>query len=323
MKRVALLACCVLTGCPGTKTGSPPSGACRIGDAPKSCVHPPASGMPQIGANQGPFLEGSGLERLHFEAHGAFPPKPGTKLHATAACGDTPKPIVTIVQCADVPTGQGFASCQVDVEKSKGICTSLTPGGSVRDSHPTLHRGVTLVRGLWDATGAWHDTPDTVTLSCDAEGNAPDVEQFDIADGAITKCVRTMKLDPAKLEEAFLACIRMIRADYCGDGMPRTLRDTNVGVATPNDPMTPGECGDQRCFEASWSRDGAVCVAHVRWAGAGMGLEACADQFTPAGGMSCRGKADRAVLSSRSQRNVCGRFAPDPCGPDHDPVCAQ
>ena len=323
MKRAVLLTCSVLTGCSAPKTSSPPSATCRISDGPESCFRPPPPGtIPQIGANQGLFLEGSGLERLHFVAQGAFPPAPGTKLRATPACGPTHRLTVTIVSCSDAPRASGFATCQVDVQDSDGICTSLTPARKVRDPHPTLHRGVAVVRGFWDATGGWHDTPHTVTLSCDAKGNAPDVEQFDDADGAITKCLRTFKLDPEKLEEAFLACIRMVRADYCGDGMPHTLQGTNVGAATPNDPMTPGECSDNRCFEASWSRDGAVCVAHVRWAGANMGLDACASQFSPVGAMSCRGRADRAVVFSRSARNVCRQFAPDPCGPDPDPACA-
>ena len=277
MKRTVLLACCLLTACPGPKTGSPPSGVCRTSDAPTSCVRPPKPGtIPEIGSNQGVFLEGEGLERLHFDGHGvAFPPAPGTKLHAVPVCGQ-PLPLTLTVRgkCTpvpEIPGVQGIFTCQVDVESGGGICRSKIRD-LISDPDPTHHRGVTVVRGFWDATGAWHDTPNTLTLSCDAKNNAPEHQQFEETDGAITKCARSFLLDPTTLEDAFLACIRMVRADYCGDGMPHTITGTNVGVATPQFPMTRSDCSDGRCFEASWSKDGAVCVAHSRWSGPGMGL---------------------------------------------------
>jgi hypothetical protein len=180
---------------------------------------------------------------------------------------------------------------------------------------------VTVVRGFWDASATWNDGTGIVTLSCDANGNHAGVEQFSEADGAITKCVRQWLLDPKTFSDAFQACIRMARADYCGDGHPHTFNGTNVGVSTPRDPMKVSDCGDGRCFEASWSKNGAVCIARPRWSGPGMGYEACQGQFTSVGGKLCRGPEAEGVVFSRSKQNVCGQAEPAVCGPDADSVC--
>jgi hypothetical protein len=117
----------------------------------------------------------------------------------------------------------------------------------------------------------------------------------------------------------------MARADYCGDGQPHTIDGTEVGVSTPRDPMKPSDCSDGRCFEASWSRTGAVCIARPRWLGDGMGFDACQDQFSPAGALSCRGNPDQAVVFSRSTRHACHELDTNSCGSerDKDPVCVR
>lgn len=327
MKRIALacsVTACVLAAC---RKPSPPSlTSCRSSDAPDACIHvltPPGT-QPGIGGHQGLYLEGETIERLHFiGGGGAFPPPPGTVLEATEACGKALRPIVVVKWCKPVPelpAAHGAFTCQVDVKDVPGICR-FKPFNAVLDPDPVHHRGVTIVRGFWDATAAWHDDPGTLTLSCDARSNTPAVEQFEESDGAITKCVRTFLLDPQDLGDAFQACIRMVRADYCGDGTPHTFLGTEVGVSTPHDPMTQPECTQHGCFEASWSRHGAVCVARTRWSGPGMGLDACQGQFSPVGGLSCRGNPAQGIVFSRSEQHVCSQFAPDPCGPDLDPFC--
>jgi hypothetical protein len=333
MKRVMYLAgglaCGVLAGCPPT-VKQPVVTSCRESDGPKECK-PPLG----LGGHQGGFLEGDGLERLHFTIPaGAFPPPPGTQLAAEQTCGGKSKLFLSVLGCTPVPEagGPGAFACRVDVIAPPGgaanVVPPLTPicatrlGSTFSDPDPTHHRGVTMVRGLWDGAGAWHDEPNTVTLSCDAAGNAPKVEQFVEADGAITKCLRQFQINPQLFGDAFLACIRMARADYCGDGHPRTYAGTEIGVATPLSPMTAAECRDGRCFEASWSKDGAICIARPRWTGKEMGFLACRDQFTPSGGMLCRGDPAQGVVFSRSQQYVCKQPLPVACSADLDPVCA-
>ena len=334
MKRVALLGGCLACLVPGLLAACPPTvqpaltTSCRESDGPAQCK-PPF----EIGSHQGGFLEGEGLERMHFTVPaGAFPPPPGTKLVPQQTCGAKSAVVLAVLGCAPFPEvhGVGAYACQVDVSPPPTglvpapprICVT-TLSGRVADPDPSHHRGVTVVRGFWDGTGAWHDEPNTVTLSCDAAGNDPGVEQFVTADGAITKCMRAFRINPQLFGDAFLACIRMVRADYCGDGHPHTYTGTEVGVGTPQSPMTASECKDGRCFEASWSRDGAVCLARPRWTGTGMDFAACRDQFTPNGTLQCRGDPALGVVFSRSKQYVCKQLAPTACpGPDLDPVCA-
>ena len=330
MKRAVLLVCCLLPACPPTSSNLPAAPpTCRESDGPKECK-PPLG----IGGHQGGFLEGSGLERLHFVVPGgAYPPAAGTTLQAVEACGTDANLRVQVKACApviDVPGTSAFA-CAVDVVggTSAALVPALTPlcattlGGQISDPDPTHHRGVIAVRGFWDATGAWQDAPKTITLSCDAASNKSGQQQFEFADGSITKCIRTWLLDPQHDTEAFLGCIRMARADYCGDGHTHTYGGTAVSLATPHSPMTAAECQDGLCFEASWNRNGAVCLARPRWTGTGMEIDACRQQFTQHGAFLCRGQPEQAIVFSRSAQHVCKKVQPVPCAPDQDPVCVS
>lgn len=299
--------------------------SCRSSDPPASCINPISF---EIGGPQGVFLEGAGLERLHFTAlgkqlQGVFPPPPGTRLVPTVACGEQQRPPITVNACkpvSDSPNVRGVFACQVDVQDGPGICDNpIDPRRP--DPDPTHHRGVTIVRGAWDNSGAWKDDGKTVTLSCDAAAN-PNA-QTEGADGAITKCARQWHIGPEASPNGFLACIRMARADYCGDGFPHTFPQTDVHVMTPVDPPTARDhfCSDPYCYEGSWSKDGAVCIARPRWNGDGMGFERCKDQFVQVGDQYCRGDSNAGVVFSRSLRFTCGQTGTSACGPEADPAC--
>jgi hypothetical protein len=67
------------------------------------------------------------------------------------------------------------------------------------------------------------------------------------------------------MREYYDTCVRMVRADYCGDGRAWTRDGTIIDMwddqgiqksDTQNDPAFS--------FEAGWKPDGAVCVAHTR-----------------------------------------------------------
>jgi hypothetical protein len=59
------------------------------------------------------------------------------------------------------------------------------------------------------------------------------------------------------------ACVRMIRADYCGDGRPHTRDGTRIDLydrlGIQRDEPVPG-----MSFEAAWGPGGALCVRHAR-----------------------------------------------------------
>lgn len=87
--------------------------------------------------------------------------------------------------------------------------------------------------------------------------------------GAEGKCVRFgykpwgLGPDNVSLAPYFQACVRLVRADYCGDGIGHTRDGTLIDIfdtiGIERDEPTPG-----MSFEAAWGPDGAVCVRRAR-----------------------------------------------------------
>jgi hypothetical protein len=112
------------------------------------------------------------------------------------------------------------------------------------------------VRGQWDAEGQ-HISDSGYTLTC--------------SDGAQGKCVRfgykpwKTLANGTRLDAYHQACVRLVRADYCGghgttrDGMLIDIYDT-IGINAPD----PKAAAAGVRFEAAWNPVGAVCVAHTR-----------------------------------------------------------
>jgi hypothetical protein len=110
------------------------------------------------------------------------------------------------------------------------------------------------LRGQWDHEGQ-HFSDAGYTLTC--------------ADGAQGKCVRfgykpwKTLANGVRLASYHQACVRMIRADYCGghgttrNGMPIGFYDA-IGISTRTG------TGQGMRFEAAWTPNGAACVAHTR-----------------------------------------------------------
>jgi hypothetical protein len=88
----------------------------------------------------------------------------------------------------------------------------------------------------------------------------PNSEQFTIAcrGFAIAKCVEAGYKPWNGVAPQLAACVRALRADYCGDGTPHTVDGTmvnlydNLGLQTDTADWTP---------EAEWTPDGATCVS--------------------------------------------------------------
>ena len=88
--------------------------------------------------------------------------------------------------------------------------------------------------------------------------------------GAEGKCVRFgykpwgKTPDGSSLEPYYQACVRLVRADYCGDGVGRTKNGTPIDlfdrIGRQADMPAPG-----MSFEAAFGPEGAVCVRHTRW----------------------------------------------------------
>ena len=99
----------------------------------------------------------------------------------------------------------------------------------------------------------------------------PEVFELTCTSGAQGKCVRFGYHPWQQAEEGVSmrryhdACVRMMRADYCGDGRSWTKDGTLIDLwddrglqqsETATDPVFS--------FEAGWTPDGAACVARTR-----------------------------------------------------------
>lgn len=113
-----------------------------------------------------------------------------------------------------------------------------------------------VVPGSWDSRGDYDDDPSRTTFAC--------------TNGAVAKCVRLgyapwRTFDGASLGEELLACVRMIRADYCGDGSTHTREGTPIAIWDARGVIPRGEVDPaHERFEAAWSADGAVYLAAPR-----------------------------------------------------------
>jgi hypothetical protein len=113
---------------------------------------------------------------------------------------------------------------------------------------PELH-GM-FVPGRWDVQASHVDDLGLVTYSC--------------MDGVIAKCVDWGYAPWVTDANVHATCVRMARADYCGNNVSWTMDGTLISVfdtlgihaASSNDDMK---------FEAAWGPDGATCIARSRY----------------------------------------------------------
>jgi hypothetical protein len=97
------------------------------------------------------------------------------------------------------------------------------------------------------------------------EPDEPGVFEIVCTSGARGKCVRFSYLPwiSAAMHEIYDACVRMVRADYCGDGTATTRDGTRIDFYDDGGIQKSDSAPSQE-FEAGWTAAGAVCVHHVR-----------------------------------------------------------
>ncbi|MER9405733.1 ADYC domain-containing protein [Mesorhizobium caraganae] len=87
--------------------------------------------------------------------------------------------------------------------------------------------------------------------------------------GAQAKCARfgyrpwESLPDGTPLWDHHQACTRMIRADYCGDGVGHTRNGTPIVIYDRNG-IQQDEAAPDMSFEAAWGANGALCVSRTR-----------------------------------------------------------
>jgi hypothetical protein len=120
---------------------------------------------------------------------------------------------------------------------------------------------VLALQGIWDASGAWRETPGKVTLACEG--------------GVIAKCVQWgykpwEQREGRSLRELHQACTRMARADYCGNGKSYTQDDVIIdiydalGISARTRVSSTEWQVERASFEAAWVSEGAACLGQLR-----------------------------------------------------------
>ncbi|MBM3644416.1 MAG: hypothetical protein FJX02_08760 [Alphaproteobacteria bacterium] len=93
--------------------------------------------------------------------------------------------------------------------------------------------------------------------------------EFTCSAGALGKCVRFGFRPWAKAPDGrdyapiYQACVRMVRADYGGDGHGWTKDGTRIDLYDVTETQKPDN-DPTDAFEAGWTEAGAVCVHHIR-----------------------------------------------------------
>ncbi len=142
-----------------------------------------------------------------------------------------------------------------------------------------------LLDRVWDpATGERKTgTTDAVTFACRG--------------AALAKCVEFgyrpwASVNGVSLREHHQTCTRMVRADYCGEGISHTTNGTPIHVLDKLG-IQNVSASTTYVVEAEWGPDGATClnVANMRHAGQVLGcdLPACGTSFN-SGGLIQSGK---------------------------------
>ncbi|MCW5741837.1 MAG: hypothetical protein KIT67_16900 [Alphaproteobacteria bacterium] len=109
----------------------------------------------------------------------------------------------------------------------------------------------------------------TVTPDGRLAPSAPDRFEITCTSGAQGKCIRfgykpwQTTADGRPMRDAYNACMRMVRADYGGDGKAHTLDGQSIDIYDYIG-VQRADMDAAQHFEAGWSPDGAVCVRHVR-----------------------------------------------------------
>ena len=93
----------------------------------------------------------------------------------------------------------------------------------------------------------------------------PGIFEIVCTSGARGKCVRFGYFPwvSTAMRDIYDACVRMVRADYCGDGEGTTRDGMRIDLYDDRG-IQQADSDPAQEFEAGWTAAGAVCVHHVR-----------------------------------------------------------
>jgi len=202
--------------------------------------------------------------------------------------------------------------------------TSIVPEDARYD--PT-HTGATFLYTLEqnvDGTGNWQPA-----CAVDSDGRRAAIPLADVWDdrgnrnssalmftlgcttGVIADCYRwgyrPWVTGYGNLKLTHWTCTRLVRADYCGDGVSHTLDGTLINfwdnLGAPGPIQAQGATPPGMTFEAAWDQNGALCFSHARWSlGGAVAAAACPNRLQPPGVNQPGTACDNALQGGASSR---------------------
>ena len=211
------------------------------------------------------------------------------------------------------PVSARVATCVADVTLKAVSTPSMLCGRWLSDKPMPQRLYALNGRVMKDGSFAWQPPgpppPREVTFACAAANPAHITEEEWGGMGALGKCLDwplgggAFGFPPTSSSaDEFEACIRMVRADYCGDGVSHTkdgtLIDPYRATAFPTHVPLPAFI-----LEANWDPKGAVCIIHARYVSL---PPACQAKFTSAIGVLAEpGFTDAGVTGMRGSDYWC------------------
>jgi hypothetical protein len=186
----------------------------------------------------------------------------GAELSGTLSNGDTVTVRIDGVTAGSEPDVQRYTVSA----RQAGSATFQPLCGAAADGTPV--QAIPLA-GSWDeststSTGGAHMNDTRVfTFACEGFALAKCVELGYAPWRSVTECSAPGNCALRSLASFHQACTRMLRADYCGDGMATTRDSTQVDVWDNFSIQT--DDAPTWSLEAEWSPGGAVCVDQTRW----------------------------------------------------------
>jgi hypothetical protein len=187
----------------------------------------------------------------------------GAQMNATLADGSQIKLRIEDMAGSTDPEVFLYTVTYKDGAKWKSICGYDSSG---------LPQKAIPLEGIWDyseatPTGGSHiDSPSMFTFACVGSSLAKCVQLGYKPWKTVEECDGDGNCQDVALSDVHQACVRMLRADYCGDGMSHTTNGIQVNLWDSfGVQKKKSGVGGKWLPEAEWSPDGAVCIEGYRY----------------------------------------------------------
>ncbi|MBL8636771.1 MAG: hypothetical protein JNM40_26335 [Myxococcales bacterium] len=156
-----------------------------------------------------------------------------------------------------------------DVQSADGV--SLYSVSILADTGPVPLCGLSggnpvpaiAVLGYWDRSASYVEDSSYFTFGCVSAAIGKCALWGYKPWASASECRSSAQCSSRALSDWHRACVRLVRADYCGDGVSHTRSGTRINVYDQLGIQLPASAG--WAIESEWRPDGAQCINHTRW----------------------------------------------------------